>query len=387
MEVYILDSLYRRTAIIDIFESMIWTERFSSKGDFEWDLPSTIETRSQIVEGIRLATDVSARVMTVETVQDVTDTDGKRTLKVSGPSLESILEQRAALAALSDLTTDPNWVITDDPMAIANKLFHDICVTGVLNAGDIIAGVTEDSIFPDDTIDPPTGDVTVTIAPTTLYTALKELCDSYSMGFRLVRDRDTSMLYFDVYMGSDRTTQQTVLPAVIFSPDLENLQNTNKLSSSALYKNVAYVISPVGHAVVYADVDPAIAGFERRVMLVVADDITDPDGPTATSLMISRGQSELAKNRQFTALDGELAGNSNYQYDSAYYLGDLVEVRDDDGAVSLMQVTEQIFVHDKEGFRSYPTLATVAFVTPGSWLDMDPTVVWDDYTTEHWADL
>jgi hypothetical protein len=47
MEVFILDSLLRRSQVVDKFESLIWTERFSEIGDFELDLKSTLEARGQ----------------------------------------------------------------------------------------------------------------------------------------------------------------------------------------------------------------------------------------------------------------------------------------------------------------------------------------------------
>jgi len=326
--------------------------------------------------------------MTVETIEDSTDDEGRRILKMKGPSFESVLKQRLAMLSLTSLTTAPKWIITGLPKVIATKLFHDICVTGTLHTGDIISGVVEGSIFPVDTIGAPTVSVTYSIDPKDLYTALKDLCDAYAMGFRLVRDLDTSILYFDVYMGSDRTTQQTTLPAVVFSPDLDNLRSTNKVVTTALYKNVAYVVSPVGHEVVYPDdVDPSVAGFERRVLFVKADDITDGVPATATTKMIQRGKEELSKNRRFTALDGELTQKNQYVYGTHYNLGDLVELRDDDGTTSQMQVTEQIFVSDKEGDRKYPTLSVNLFITPGSWIAWDYSQVWSEVDlSEHWAD-
>lgn len=388
MEVYILDSLYRRVTVVDKFESLVWAERFAAYGDVELRVGATLENRSRFVPGVRLAIDVSCRVMTVETVEDTTDEEGRRILVVKGLSLEAILLQRLAMAALTDLTTDPKWVLEGFPLDIATQLFHDICVTGILDLGDIISGVTEGSIFPADTLDPPAEEIVYSIDPMTLYQAEKDLCDAFAMGFRLVRDLDTTILYFDVYMGCDRTTQQTLVPAVVFSPDLENLKSTTKLTTTAAYKNVAYVLSPVGHEIVYPlDVDPSIEGFERRVLFVKADDITDVVPADATAKMIQRGKEELAKSRRFTVLDGELALFNRYVYGTHYNLGDLVELRDDDGATSRMQVTEQIFVSDKEGERSYPTLSVNEFVTPGSWLSMGPVLEWDDMTTEEWDDM
>jgi hypothetical protein len=379
MEVYILDNLYRRNVVVDRFESLIWTERFSAYGNFELILHSTLENRNRFKEGVRLALNESYRVMTVETVEDGTDSEGRMILKVTGRSLEEILDNRLARGTMDDLEAAPKWVLTGLPKVIANKIFHDICVTGILNAGDIIPGVIEASLFPPDTIDAPTETITYEIDPKTVYTALKELCDIYNMGFRLIRNFDTGNLYFDVYTGSDRTPHQSVLPAVVFSPGLDNLQNTTELSSIALYKNVAYVLSPVGTEIVYAlDVDPASNGFTRKVLIVKADDIKDTTPSVATAKMIQRGTEELAKNRRFAAFDGELNQNSQYKYGVHYNLGDLVQLRNNSGAASDMQVTEQIFVSDKEGDRSYPTLSINRFITPGSWLSVPNDQVWAD---------
>lgn len=388
MEVYILDSLYRRIAVVDRFESFIWTERHRAWGDFELKVHSNQANRKQFTAGLRLATNESYRVMTVETVEDSTDDEGRTTLTLKGRSLEAILENRIARNGLSDLTTNPKWSITDKPADIARKLFHDVCVLGVNDPGDIISGINELSIFPADNIPEPTDTITYSIDPMTLYQAIKDLCDIYLIGFRLVRNLDTSQLYFDVYTGSDRTSGQTTLPAVIFSPDFDNLKNTTEITTIMLYKNVAYVISPVGHEIVYAlDVDPTVAGFERNVLLVKADDITDTVPADASTKMIQRGTQELAKNRQLTAFDGEISQASQYIYGTHYNLGDIVELRNPDGAVSRMQVTEQIFVSDREGERSYPSLAIESFVTPGSidaWPadqvinDVDPLMNIDD---------
>lgn len=388
MDIYILDSFYRRIDVVDKYESLIFTERFSSAGDFQLKVQSTLGNRNRLVEGTKLAILESYRVMIVDTVQDGTDDDGQQILTITGPSLESVMDQRLARSAMNDTTTNPSWVLTGTPKVIATQMFHDICVTGVLDAGDKIPLINEGSLFPADTNPAPTDSITYTVSPDTLYNSEKTLCDQYLMGFRLVRNGDTSQLWFDVYMGSDRTSHQTTLPAVIFSSAMENLQNTNELRSVTPYKNAAYVITPVGTRIIYPDdVDPTVSGFDRRVLLVNADDITDTDPVVAQALMLQRGVDELAKNRKVRAFDGEISQNSQYVYGTDYNLGDLVENRNSDGASNSMQVTEHIFVSDAEGVRSYPTLTVNQFIIPGSWIALPAGKIWNDFTTEQWADL
>lgn len=389
MEVYILDSLNRRTSVIDNFVSLIWTERFNLAGDFEMKVHSNLANRNSLLCDVRLAMNESYRVMIIETVEDDIDADGNQILTIKGPSLEYIFKHRLAMSSLSGTTANPKWILEGYPKAIANQLFHDICVTGVVNAGDIISYITEENIFSIDTLPDPNVLIAYEVVPpATLYDALTKICQVYDMGFRLVREPETNALYFDVYMGSDRSTQQTTLMSIVFSESLENLSNTRELTTKASYKNVAYVLSPVGCEIVLGEnVDPSVTGFDRRVLVVKADDITDEVPADATAKMIQRGTEELAKNHQLSAFDGELSKDSFYIYGYNYNLGDLVEVHNADDACSNMRITEQIFVSDREGERSYPTLSVNSFVTPGSWLSWDYSKVWADFLdTEYWAD-
>lgn len=381
MEVYILDSFFRRITVVDKFESLIWTERFADIGDFELHLHSTPENRNLFPTGTMLAINESYRVMTVETVEDATDDEGRRILTLKGRSLEKILDDRAARDNTNNTTTTPKWVLTGLPVDIAKLIFHNTCVLGHFSPYDIIPYINEGpGVFPEDTISEPADTVTVEIEPMSVYTATKQLADLYGFGFRLIRNQDFTQLYYDVYMGSDRTTSQDTLPAVIFSPDLDNLKNTRELTTTATYKNVAYVLSPVGTAVVYPDdVDPATAtGFNRHVLWVNADDITDPTPGTLAARLEQRGKEELAKNRRLSAFDGEISRFNQYTYGIDVHLGDLVELRSGTGLTNNLQVTEWIFVQDKEGQRSYPTLSQNTFITPGSWIAWDSDEEWED---------
>lgn len=387
MELYVLDSLLRRVEVFDRFESLIWTERFAEIGDFQLVVTSTARTRSTFTTGTRLAMNTSYRVMTVETVEDTIDTDGKAMLKVSGRSLEALLDDRVAKDVLGDLTTNPKWTLTGIPGDIARKIFHDICVTGVLDPADRIPFIFEGApMFPADDIAEPQTNITMDVDLQTVYDAVKQICGMYDLGFRLVRNQDTSQLYFSIYSGVNRTTNQTAVGAVVFSPDLDNLQNTSELTTIAQSKNVAYVFSPAGIAVVYANgVDPGVEGFERRILMVRADDITS-DTPNVQAALQQRGLQELANHRGVSAFDGELNQNAAYRYGVDYQLGDLVEKRNSDGVTNQMRVTEQIFASDQQGERSYPTLAMSLFIEVGDWGAWDYNQTWADLGQEQWAD-
>jgi hypothetical protein len=389
MDLYLLDGLLRRETVVDRYKSLIWTERYQEAGDFQLVVQSTLENRQRYKAGRWLALNESYRVMKIETVQDKIDEEGAALLEISGPSIEIILDDRVAFNVKDDLTTNPKWTITDKPGDVARKVFHDICVTGILDTHDIIPFMASVALLPADNIPEPGDDVTVEIEPDTVYNVIKGICEPYDLGFRLLRNFDNSQLVFDIYSGVDRTSAQTVYPSVIFSPDLENLRSTTELKSISGVKNMAYVYSNLGFEVVVAtDVDPNLTGFERQVLVVKMDDIDVGTAPAVvTALMQQKGREELAKVRSFQGFDGEVTQSTQYKYGTDYQLGDLVELHGKDGIASNMRVTEQIFVNDDGGERSYPTLTVKQLVTPGSWL-AEGTTEWIDYDDDAttWAD-
>lgn len=380
MEAYVLDDRLRRIAVVDQFESLIWTERWTDLGDFELVIQSTNATRNLLTIGTRMAINESYRVMTIDTVAKKNDADGRALLTLTGKSLENILVDRSATEGMVDLTPEnQNWIISGTAGGICREVFKKICVDGILSINDKIPYITTGTIMPPDTIPEPSVIINAELPIDTVYNTIADICKAADLGFRLLRNFDKSQLYFDIYSGSDRTTQQNTLPPVVFSQELDNLSDVSELTTTALAKNVAYVFSKHGTEVVYADgADITTSGFDRRVLTVIADDIEDLAGPVLTALLKKRGADELAKNRSLSAFDGEISQYSQYKYMRDYNLGDLVVMRNTDGVTNNMRVTEQIFASDAQGDRTYPTLSIEAFITPGTWLAWSYSQVWDN---------
>jgi Siphovirus ReqiPepy6 Gp37-like protein len=388
MEWYTLDSSLRRETVIEGFKSFIWAERYFSWGDFKVQVKSTYSNRTLLKPDIRIGMNYSNYVMKVESVQDDVGEDGTKYLNITGRSIEKLLDERVAMPALGGLETTPKWIITGTPGAIARYMFDQVCVHGAVNANDFIPFYTEGTLLPAGNIPEPSETYTMEFEPDTLYNSIKKICEMWSLGFRLVKNGDEGEVYFEIYTGDDRTSGQTSRPAVIFSLDLETIGKVSTLTSTAEFKTVAYVFAKSDALAVYADgYDSSVSGSLRRAVLVKADDIDLPAGPELTAAMIQKGKEELAKYRDIYALDGEIPQYQPYVYGVDYNLGDLVEERGPDGFANYMLVTEQIFISDDQGERSYPGLMMSSIVTPGSWKsrpvaehwgDVDPVLHWND---------
>lgn len=544
MELYVLDDQMRRVTVIDSFISCVWTERYNDVGDLTLNMHSTLANRNLLVTGTMLAMNKSNRVMMVETVEDKTTQEGSQELVVTGSSLEYVMEDRVARDSLDDGTTnDPSWAMTGLPASLARGVFQTIMIDGQLDVGDKLPFYHTGNLYPTDNIAEPADPITINVGLSSVLSAMKQICQTYDLGFRLCRNYDTSQIFFNVYSGNDRTSGQTVLPAVVFGPNLDNLMGSSYLTSMKQYKNVAYVFCPDGTAKVYDEgIDPSVAGFSRHVLMVNATDITFPDrtiGPvyvvpdnqldavkaaqaltTTTSLqkasydkipgldrlwpqdvvnintvivtafslttsqatsavsaqskagvtqdqknalitlaalgrvdssglsalntmlannvaltstektdipaalanqklfvtpaektliqtavtvsqayeptedaalndlLTAKGLQELKKYNNITAFDGEVPQFTSYKYEIDYYLGDIVEVRNQDGVVNNVRVTEQIISQDAAGEKSYPTVSSRLVITPGVWAAWDGNQQWADVDdSTHWGDL
>ncbi len=388
-ELHTLDSNLRRDTVIEGYESFIWAERYFGWGDIELKTKATYESRALFQTGLRLGMQGSYRVMIVETVTDSVDEEGKKILVVNGRSMEKILDDRVAMPALAGLAATPKWVVTGLPAAVARYIFAQICVNCVLSAYDAIPFYHSGTFLPAGTIDEPDVSVSIEFDPASVYSDIQQVCLRWLLGFRLVKDGDTGNVYFDIYTGRDRTSKQSAEPAVIFSADMETIDKTSMLKSIATQKTAAYVFARNGALMVYADgYDSSVSGDARRILLVNADDIDEAAGETLNALMAQRGADELAKYRSIYALDGEIPQYQPFKYGTDYNLGDLVELRSEGGYANVMMVTEQIFISDAEGKRSYPTLMLYyATITPGSWAALPGDEHWDDAPVDqHWDD-
>jgi hypothetical protein len=385
MELYTLDGLLRRTEIVEGYESFVWAERYSDLGDIQIVAPSTQQNRNLLASGTLLGLSESRRVMKVETINDE-DSEGSKKLKVTGSEISTILKDRVSAAETPGIKPG-TWSMTDTPGNVIRNLFNYVCRGGVIDATDKLPLLASGSLYPAGSIPEDPTIYTIERPYGRLYDDMKEIADVWDLGFRMYKGDDDGNLYFDVYKGNDRTSSQQVRPAVIFSPDLDSLQNTSELTSVANSKNVAKAYNKHMTAIVYSgEASVTTSGFDKRTLFVDGSGVKNAEKDKGTLTadettqmladLTALGKQELAKNRSISAFDGEITQLSPYKYNSHYMLGDLVEMRNSAGLTNQMLVTEQIFAADETGEKAYPTLTMKLFITPGSWLAWENTQTW-----------
>ena len=343
---------YRREALIENFESFIWTDRYSAFGDLTLVAQPTLAMRTLLAPNTLVGFDESDRVMKIDSAVRAEDPDGVDKLTIKGRSLEHVLDGRAAKRVLSSAT----WDIGPGTVGyIIAEMVNGVCVQH--------DGISENDIIPNLSVSYsllPTGTPTysVSIKAGTLYERVKEICDSFNYGFRITVTPGTNTLWFAVYPGTDRTG----VGGVSFSENLENLSQSSYLVSKENYNTTAYVFSDNGSRIVNATATESISGLNRKVILVDATDITTVAGAELNAALDQRGRDTLSAHQVETLFDGTTNPTGMYRYNVHYFLGDRVALIGDYNVRQPMRVTEHIWSYDTTGYNSYPTLAVIGGV-------------------------
>lgn len=402
MDIYILDALLRPIDVVDEYISFIWTERWDSIGDFELVALEKPSNRRRFVVDTKLIISESKRVMIIESVENTVDVEKGSILRIKGRCLNMILEKRVLvrLDTLDPTRILPTWhTIGWDPLELLSLYFFAICYTNDISDGDNIPFLqASGSLYPVENIVPDWGTTFEWFTPPMdLYQALRKICTAYDIGFRLYKDPNASKLYFEGTMGCDRTSRQTDFMPVIFSADMANLIDTTELLDNSKYFNAVQVVyfykdlsendTTLNAFVEAPELAFSEGGFDQKTKFLsvtqIPEDMTLAEVP---AYLIKLGEEELGRSKAVNVYDGEVAKNSMYVYERDYNLGDIVEVRGNDGGTAYMRVVEQIFKSDSAGDASYPSLITNSFVNPGTWASWKYDVDWSAMgSTEYWS--
>lgn len=358
MDVIVLNKSLVPIKIIDIFESLIWTDRYCEYGDFELYTPITSDILTYIKQDYYLQIKDSEHLMIIEKIQISSDAEEGEHLTVSGRSLESILDRRIIWKRKRLSGNLQNGVKT---------LLNECIISPSISRRQI-----DNFIF---TASTDTRITTLTVSAEytgdNLYDVINELCENYGLGFKITLNAD-SQFVFELYIGDDRSYSQSANPYVVFSPTFENIINSNYLESKASLKNVTLIGGEgEGSARVYTTTGSG-KGLDRRELFTDARDISSDtdDGGTLKDweykrLLKQRGKENLAENIAITSFEGEAETSIMFQYGIDFFMGDIVQIADEYGHEMDARITEIVNSTDDSGHTVYPTFEAVMEIAEG----------------------
>lgn len=355
MEFLILDKDLNTSSVLDIYESILWTDRYNKCGDFEIYTSMTDTILSELQQDYYVWSRDSEHTMIIEDIQITADAEDGNNLIVVGRSLESILERRIIWNqtilsgnfqnGIKKLLDENVISPTDSNRKIDNFIFVESTDTAITE-------LTLEAQF--------TGD--------NLYDAICDLCASKEIGFKVTLTEEGKFA-FQLYAGADRSYDQLTNPYVVFSPSFENIINSNYLESKKTLKTVTLVAGE-GEGSERKTKEVAISsgggsGLARRELYTDARDIssTTDDGTLTeaeyNSQLEQRGKEKLADSTETITFEGEMETSKMFVYGEDFFMGDIVQIVNEFGIEAKARVVEMIHSQDENGLDFYPTFETV----------------------------
>ena len=352
MDLTILDTDRTPLCVLDVYNSFIWTDRYSKYGDFELHASMSEDLLQYLKQDYYITNANSEHVMIIEKLLINSDIENGNTITVSGRSLESLLERRIVWnrttlsgnlqKGIKKLLNENVISPSDSNRKIDNFIFEE-------STDSAITGLTIDGQY--------TGD--------NLYEVIASICQEKDIGFKITLNTSNQFV-FKLYSGVDRSYGQSVNPYVVFSPNFENIIESNYIESKMALKNVTLIGGEgEGTARKYTSVGTA-SGLDRRELFTDARDVRseDDDGnaiPEADYLeqLRQRGREKLAENVDVVAFEGEADVSTMFTYGVDFFMGDVVQIANEYGHETKSRIVELISSESEEGVSTYPTFEYV----------------------------
>lgn len=336
MDIYVYDTNFKMIGVLDIYYSLLWNVKYCGYGDFTLGVPDSKDITDLLKEDYYLGIPNSDRLMIIEKLEPNTDTVDGNSIKVSGRSLESILNRRIIWE---------QTVVSGNLQNAIHTLLNNEIIAPTIAEREI-----ENFIFVESTDESITG---LSIDETqftgdSLYDVIVTLCNKFKIGYKIVIN-DQNQFEFTLIAGKDRSSNQIANPIIEFSIKNDNLISSKYTIDKRNYCNVT-LIAGEGEGIERRTATYGEAsGINRRELYTDARDISsnsDSDNPIPASeyenMLIERGKNNLKEQKIIHEFDTEVNSDNNtlYRFNEDYFLGDLVEFVDAQGRESINRITE-----------------------------------------------
>lgn len=388
LNIYIMNQDLQKIGIVDNYTSLIWSTRYVEFGDCEIYAPATPENLSIFQLDNYVMREDDDMICKIDKVELETNVETGNYLIITGTDCRKILNQRIVWKTTSFSGTAENFI---------RRLITQ----------NIISPTDADRVIPRFKLGEYYGfDVHLNLQTSyePIGDKIAEICRMYGYGFKVTFDGNNFV--FDVYSGVDRSFLQTENPYVIFSDDFDNLKSSKYLIDKSNYGSVALVggsgegkdrlltmvntsiatginrheifvdAKSTSKSITYEDLVEAYAGGTISTVsgtvyysvsgerIAKLDSATEPqnaellDAPYY-ALLGEAGEEELAKLKTLTAFEGEVEAENTYLYKTDYFIGDIVQIKNEFGIERAVRIVEVVESFNDEGHSVIPTFEEV----------------------------
>ena len=363
MELLTLDSNYQPSELVERYNSLIWTERYSNAGDFQ--LVTTDVER--MIKLLPLESCVTLRESTVPMIVEIhkieKNVNNAPVLTVTGRSFETVLERRVAVKPEAPTNQMPHgprvaWfeqreTASDAAYQVIRQILGDAARPPLSFQSPIIS--VNDALPMVDLPIPADYSTGVTnkyeVKPGNLYTVAMELLSTNHHGMKAVRpDTGGTKVSIEIYNGADLTN------TVVFDAKFDQFDGATYLLSYTGSANLAYVFSSTDSETVLKTTSAEPTGLSRRVLYLDVTGETGTDDPDSRK---TRALIELYKYNATALFDGKISEQIASGYNSDYFLGDIIRLDGEYGLSENVRISEFIRTDDSTGSKAYPAFETV----------------------------
>lgn len=355
LNLYVYDTSFRLRAIIEQYESLIWTDRYDECGDFELSIPFEDKWISILQKDYYCHIDYSDRWCIIEKIEESKEEDSPPRMIVSGRSLESILERRIVPGKI-DFGTDTASGYNVNVQTSIQSLIN----SHVINPSDANRKISN-FIFQTSSDSNVTGKTFhESYNGNNILDIVEGVCKDKHIGFRVILNTSNQFV-FSLFCGVDRTMAQSANSYVIFSTYFDNLKSSSYFSSKEEYRNFIYVSKDENQFVTTYSTGSVPSGLTRREVQIDASELKENKETDLTNNQIQE-KAKKKLNEEFkikTGIEGEIVSEKMYRYRTHYNVGDRVQFKDMYGNSEAVYISEVVISFDENGLTILPTFQEI----------------------------
>ena len=348
MDIYVLNGLNGKLDVISTYESVIWNVQYFGQNDFELVVSATNSNINLLKPGAYLVRDNDMHENTYENVMVVQnyklDFDVERgwVLTVTGKGLKNDLLKRRIVWAQTNLS------------GLAEVAIRQVITDNIITPANSDRKI-DNFIF--DTLNNFSETIEMQLLGENIATWIEEICTTYGYGWDIyIKD---NKYVFKLYKGTDRSYDQDEVPPVIFSPEYDNLLTSSYEFNMNEFKNAALVGGEGEGTSQRVATVGTTTGLNRYEAYIDGSSVSS-NGEIITletylQMLEEFGQTQLNQTAFVEKFSGDIDPNGLYTINQDYYLGDIVQIDNENGISAVTRIIEIIYAEDENGFSVVPT--------------------------------
>lgn len=324
MELYVFNVNRELLGVVEAYEHLQWTRRYSACGAFTLRAIADADNLGLLQMGHILWKNDDLEAGIIDHIE--LNTQEQEYITISGRFATGLLGRR--------IIWQTEMLQGNLSTAVAQLLSNHVIAP--IDPDRVIQGVSFAS-------EPLSHTVTTQVSYRNLLTTIEELCAAYDVGLRTAFDPVTGLFTVTLYEG--RVT------SAVFSKEFENLTEQAYTHSARDYASVA-LVGGEGEGELRTMVTAGLgSGFDRFEVFVDAKALRSEDfGEEYAAALMQHGEFKLNDLQIARSFDATMHEHGNLRYKEDFDLGDIVTVAANRWGVTMQtRITEIEETYDSEG--------------------------------------